>query len=119
MSGVHFFKQAHLFGKIRYVVSVITDIEKSKCLYEPILNRCDFYHCSLNGLIMRFEPPDLRNRWDAPLFVVHPQDELPCEQIYDALYHKKAPPPNHSTLSVSRSPRCHEPGRQPSCIQNM
>ena len=53
----------------------------------------------LDGLVMRFESPENRNRWDSPLFVVLPDDELPCQQIYDALYDRKAPPPNKSTLS--------------------
>ena len=53
----------------------------------------------LDGLVMRFELPENRNRWDSPLFVVFPDDELPCQQIYDALYDRKAPPPNKSTLS--------------------
>ena len=44
--------------------------------------------------VMRFESPENRNRWDSPLFVVLPEDELPCQQIYDALYDRKAPPPN-------------------------
>jgi len=50
---------------------------------------------------MRFEPPDSRNRWDSPLFLVHPEEQLPFQQIYDALFLCKAPPPNHSTLPVS------------------
>lgn len=63
-----------------------------------------------DGLVMRFEPPENRNRWDSPLFVVLPDDELPCQQIYDALYDRKAPPPNKSTLSqpVSATNFLHE-----------
>ncbi|XP_033100867.1 protein KTI12 homolog [Anneissia japonica] len=52
-----------------------------------------------DGLVMRFEAPDSRNRWDSPLFTVLPDDELPCQQIYDAVYLRKAPPPNMSTVS--------------------
>jgi len=52
---------------------------------------------------MRFEAPDLRNRWDSPLFVVHPDDRLPFDDIYTVLYKKKAPPANQSTQSVSIS----------------
>ena len=64
----------------------------------------------LDGLVMRFESPENRNRWDSPLFVVLPDDELPCQQIYDALYDRKAPPPNKSTLSqpVSATNFLHE-----------
>ena len=49
---------------------------------------------------MRFEAPESRHRWDSPLFIVHADEELPSHTIYDALFHKKAPPPNMSTLSV-------------------
>ena len=52
-----------------------------------------------NELVMRFESPDSRNRWDSPLFIVTPDDVFPGEQIYDALFKQKAPPPNLSTLS--------------------
>jgi len=52
-----------------------------------------------DGLVMRFEAPEDRNRWDSPLFIVTPGDELPYDQIHDALFHRKAPPPNLSTLS--------------------
>lgn len=60
---------------------------------------------SLDALFVRFEPPDSRNRWDAPLFTIQVDDKLPCEDIYNALYQRKAPPPNQSTQSVSRSYR--------------
>jgi Chromatin associated protein KTI12 len=64
-----------------------------------------------DGLVMRFEPPDSRNRWDSPLFLVHPDEQLPFEQIYEALFVNKAPPPNHSTLPVNdivfSMPLCH------------
>lgn len=49
---------------------------------------------------MRFEAPDSRNRWDSPLFIIHPDEELPYQQITDALFNRKPPPPNHSTLPV-------------------
>lgn len=51
------------------------------------------------GLAMRFEPPNSKSRWDSPLFTVLPDDELPGKQIADALFHRKAPPPNMSTQS--------------------
>ncbi|KAM8974693.1 protein KTI12 homolog [Pelodytes ibericus] len=50
-----------------------------------------------DGLVQRFEAPDSRNRWDSPLFTVHVDDELPIEQICNAIFHRKAPPPNQST----------------------
>ncbi len=54
-------------------------------------------------LIMRFEPPDSRNRWDSPLFTVFPEDDLPFQEIYDALFGRKAPPPNQATMNTPLS----------------
>ncbi|KAK7891564.1 hypothetical protein WMY93_023527 [Mugilogobius chulae] len=50
-----------------------------------------------DALILRFEDPDSRNRWDSPLFTVQQDDQLPFEAISDALLKRKAPPPNQST----------------------
>ncbi|KAG8236235.1 hypothetical protein J437_LFUL010988 [Ladona fulva] len=59
-----------------------------------------------DALIMRFEPPDSRNRWDNPLFTVLPEDSLPILELTDSLFARKAPPPNKSTqceiLSASK-----------------
>lgn len=52
----------------------------------------------LNALIMRFEAPKPNNRWDSPLFVIQKDDILPYEAISDAIFKRKAPPPNASTL---------------------
>ncbi|XP_063953699.1 protein KTI12 homolog isoform X1 [Lytechinus pictus] len=52
-----------------------------------------------DGLVMRFEAPISKNRWDSPLFSVGPDDDLPCQEVYDALFLRKAPPPNLSTVS--------------------
>ncbi|KAF9583586.1 hypothetical protein BGW38_009112, partial [Lunasporangiospora selenospora] len=50
-------------------------------------------------LIVRFEEPDSRTKWDSPLFVVVPEDpKLPLDEIWDAVILKKAPPPNLSTV---------------------
>ena len=46
---------------------------------------------------MRFEEPISTNRWDAPLFAVTPDDKLPFEEIFSAVYEKKAPKANQST----------------------
>eukprot|EP00794_Sanderia_malayensis_P000251 gene251-870_t len=54
-------------------------------------------------LLMRFEPPDSRNRWDSPLFTAFPEDNLPFEDIFDALFGRKAPPPNQSTMNTPLS----------------
>lgn len=67
-----------------------------------------------DGLVMRFESPDSRNRWDSPLFVVHPDDHLPCEDMVGALLDRKPPPPNLSTQSqpLSSADFLHELDRQ-------
>lgn len=52
-----------------------------------------------DALVQRFEAPDSRNRWDSPLFTVLRDDVLPLEAISDALFKRKAPPPNQSTQS--------------------
>lgn len=51
----------------------------------------------LDALIMRFEPPESRNRWDCPLFVIQVDDDLPFDSIYDALVNRVPPPPNQAT----------------------
>ncbi|XP_077452722.1 protein KTI12 homolog [Stigmatopora argus] len=53
----------------------------------------------LNALVLRFEAPDSRNRWDNPLFNILQDSTLPFEAISDALFKRKAPPPNQSTQS--------------------
>lgn len=56
--------------------------------------------CSFDALVLRFEAPDSRNRWDSPLFTILKDDALPLEAISDALFKRKAPPANQSTQSV-------------------
>ncbi|KAK2565180.1 Protein KTI12-like protein [Acropora cervicornis] len=51
----------------------------------------------LDALIMRFETPDSRNRWDSPLFVIQVEDVLPFDSIYEALINRVPPPPNQAT----------------------
>jgi len=52
------------------------------------------------ALVMRFEEPDAMRRWDAPLFVVLPDDpQPPLEAIWAAVMERKPPPPHASTLS--------------------
>ncbi|KAF7660975.1 hypothetical protein LDENG_00270800 [Lucifuga dentata] len=52
-----------------------------------------------DALVLRFEAPDSRNRWDSPLFTILKDDTLPFEAISDAIFKRKAPPPNQSTQS--------------------
>lgn len=58
------------------------------------------FSLSLEELMMRFEEPNSNQRWDSPLFVIHPEDELPYDQISDALFNRKPPPPNMATQNV-------------------
>ena len=77
--------------------------------------RTDMYSDAIfDALVMRFEPPDSRNRWDSPLFTVYPDDPLPGPGILDALLKRKAPPPNQSTQSqpLSATDFLHELDRQ-------
>ncbi|XP_071388303.1 protein KTI12 homolog [Centroberyx affinis] len=64
----------------------------------------------LDALVLRFEAPDSRNRWDSPLFTILTDDTLPFEAISDAIFKRKAPPPNQSTQSqpLSSSNFLHE-----------
>lgn len=102
-------KQIHCF----YFATLMTfpnyknDVFIVKChhVYFLRLNIFISYHFmslndSLDGLILRFEAPDSRNRWDSPLFTIQKEDSLPFEAICDALFKRKAPPPNQSTKSV-------------------
>ncbi|CAG8665407.1 3169_t:CDS:2, partial [Acaulospora morrowiae] len=74
--------------------------------YESNLLYCtDILNILLNqyrfdDLVSRFEEPDDRNRWDSPLFTVLYDDEtLPLDNIWDAVFVRKAKPPNLSTVA--------------------
>ncbi|XP_076242075.1 protein KTI12 homolog [Calliopsis andreniformis] len=59
---------------------------------------CERYSREIfDALVMRYERPDSKNRWDAPLFAVSAEDELKFDEIYRSLYEVKAPKPNLST----------------------
>lgn len=76
-----------------------TYIELFTNLYTFIDSSLSF-SLSLEELMMRFEEPNSNQRWDSPLFVIHPEDELPYDQISDALFNRKPPPPNMATQNV-------------------
>nr|CAG4651170.1 EOG090X0A11 [Simocephalus serrulatus]SVE94379.1 EOG090X0A11 [Simocephalus serrulatus] len=61
---------------------------------------CRYTQENFDSLVMRYEAPDGRNRWDAPLFTIQTEDELPFEKIAASLYERKAPAPNQSTQSL-------------------
>eukprot|EP00047_Mylnosiga_fluctuans_P011052 m.19382 g.19382 ORF g.19382 m.19382 type:complete len:270 (-) comp3434_c0_seq1:246-1055(-) len=54
-----------------------------------------------NELVSRFECPDSRNRWDSPLFTCVPEESLPQDAIYQALFESSVAAP---TLSVQSQP---------------
>lgn len=76
-----------------------TYIELLTNLYTFIDSSLSF-SLSLEELMMRLEEPNSNQRWDSPLFVIHPEDELPYDQISDALFNRKPPPPNMATQNV-------------------
>ncbi|KAL7751783.1 kti12, chromatin associated [Sorochytrium milnesiophthora] len=66
---------------------------------------------TLDNLISRYEEPDGRNRWDAPLFnVLYDDESLPFSAIVEAVILRKPPPPNLSTVvtPVSETNYLHE-----------
>lgn len=52
---------------------------------------------TFDALLMRYEEPNGNNRWDSPLFMIFPEQELDTNTIYTSLFKKKAPKPNMST----------------------
>jgi protein KTI12 len=44
----------------------------------------------MDDLIGRFEEPNPTRKWDDPLFVVGPEDQLPLDDIFEALTKGKA-----------------------------
>jgi protein KTI12 len=68
--------------------------------WNQIRNKKEQYDPSvLNALCMRFEEPIGSNRWDSPLFSIQIEDTLPARNIAAALFDRKPPPPNMSTLT--------------------
>ncbi|KAJ8679939.1 hypothetical protein QAD02_015726 [Eretmocerus hayati] len=57
------------------------------------------YRYELYCTSKQYEVPDSKNRWDSPLFIVNPEDEMPCDKIFSSLFEVKAPKPNMSTQS--------------------
>eukprot|EP01135_Chromosphaera_perkinsii_P006623 Nk52_evm25s554 gene=Nk52_evmTU25s554 len=57
----------------------------------------------IDGLVMRFEPPNDAQRWDSPLFNIQWDDKLPCKEIYDVLVLAKVKPPNTATVKEAGS----------------
>ncbi|KAI5742868.1 protein KTI12 homolog isoform X2 [Diaphorina citri] len=58
---------------------------------------------TLNALVMRYEAPDHKNRWDSPLITIQTNDSTPLEEIFNAVLNKKPPKSNKSTLYIPLS----------------
>lgn len=58
---------------------------------------------TLSALLMRYEAPDDKNRWDSPLIAIQTNDPTPLEDIQNAVLNKKAPKSNKSTLYIPLS----------------
>ncbi|KAJ8927887.1 hypothetical protein NQ314_019631 [Rhamnusium bicolor] len=52
---------------------------------------------TFDALLMRYEEPEGRNRWDAPLFMIFPEQNLDKDTLYSSLFKKPLPKPNMST----------------------
>ena len=58
----------------------------------------------------RYEAPVGQNRWDSPLLLSLKSRPLDVQQVYDALFSRKAPPPNQvQKTSVRNLGYNHEP----------
>ena len=82
-----------------------TELEvKSHAKHNYRLYDC-FKRQTQTELVMRFEFPDDRNRWDKPLFVVDPNQCVPFDDIVNSFkaVHKKGVKVNRSTQSVPLS----------------
>ncbi|XP_067035827.1 protein KTI12 homolog isoform X1 [Acropora muricata] len=73
------------------------DTPKETCQQWNMVKENRYHDEILDALIMRFETPDSRNRWDSPLFVIQVEDVLPFDSIYEALINRVPPPPNQAT----------------------
>uniref|UniRef100_A0A8D9BMG9 Protein KTI12 homolog n=1 Tax=Cacopsylla melanoneura TaxID=428564 RepID=A0A8D9BMG9_9HEMI len=58
---------------------------------------------TLKALVMRYEPPDHKNRWDSPLITIQTDDPTPLEEIHKAVLNVKPPKSNKSTLYIPLS----------------
>ena len=74
---------------------VETTVEREELLRRSTIDG-KYTEKTMQALIDRFEPPDSRNRWDQPHFLVH-NSQIPFDEINDSLYKRVAPLPNFST----------------------
>lgn len=107
-----------MFTGYRYELYCVTKANNStQCTIQTEINRDEAWKFNIDRedeseiyskstfdeLVMRYEDPHVNNRWDAPLFITFPDQDLQIEDIYKALFKTKAPPPNMSTQNVSRT----------------
>lgn len=81
--------------------------EESMCetLRKETFCKVSRFSISFSALVQRYEAPDGKNRWDAPLFRINPDDSLPLEEIGDYFANKRPAPPNKSTINVPKIDR--------------
>jgi protein KTI12 len=59
------------------------------CNDEILMVWIDVGALRLQELVMRYEKPNGKNRWDSPLFTVKPSSELPLQEILDFVQSKQ------------------------------
>ncbi|XP_059618396.1 protein KTI12 homolog [Phlebotomus argentipes] len=92
--------QAKAFNQQRPVVS-----EELPDSSEPSDNSdVQYTEAVFDALCQRFEEPQGTSRWDAPLFVTLPDQELDFSGIYQVLFENKLPTPNQSTQNAPVCP---------------
>ncbi|XP_055711573.1 protein KTI12 homolog [Phlebotomus papatasi] len=93
-------EEAKEFNRKRSVVE-----EKLPESSEPSDNSdVQYTEAVFDALCQRFEEPQGTNRWDSPLFVVLPDQQLDFDGIYKSLFENKLPTPNQSTQNAPVCP---------------
>lgn len=101
------------FIGFRYELYCATKCNSStQCTIETVINKDEAWTFNNNrtdgkykrdifdALIMRYEEPDEKNRWDSPLYRVYSNGDIDLKSVSDCLFLKKAPPKNMSTQNV-------------------
>lgn len=86
------------------VIQVMNPLEK--CLEWNESHTDPWPQDIIRQLEQRYEEPNAASRWDLPLFTVvsdEPGEQLPIDNIWDALVLKRPPPPNAATLVKATS----------------
>lgn len=64
-------------------------------------NRRQYSKAEFDALLDRYECPDSKNRWDSPLFILHPEEEIDISAVAAALLERNPGKANQSTVTVS------------------